>query len=89
MSNETEKAILQRMVDLLDVQAERCRKAGATISYYTLDKPVGGNVTQNSYYYGNLNMAQAIAWELSMDIYKRNGHHVLVHQIKRTQSDAS
>lgn len=83
MDRTTEKAILQRMVDLLDAQEHNCREAGATISHNTLAKPKGGSVTQNSYYFGNLNMAQAIAWELHMDIYKTNGHHVLVHEIRR------
>jgi len=83
MNKETEKAVLQRIVELLDIQEEHCRKFGATISCNTLEKPRGGSAAQNSYYFGNLNMAQAIAWEMHMDIYKKNCHHVLVHEIRR------
>ena len=56
--------VLSRMMELLDIQQKHCIRAGAEVNMNCLGKPKGGNEKQNSYYYGHLNMAQTIAWEI-------------------------
>ena len=72
-----EERIINRMLELLDIQQANCIDSGATVSANTLEKPKGGNKSQNSYYYGHLNMVDAIAIEFDMYLAKENGKHVL------------
>lgn len=75
--NET---VLNRMMELLDIQQDNCFQAGADVSMNTLEKPKGGNDKQNSYYYGHLNMAEALALEIHKYIIKVDGKHILVDE---------
>ena len=72
--------VLSRMMELLDIQQKHCIRAGAAVSVNDLGKPTGGNAKQNSYYYGHLNMAQALVWEIGKDIIKVDGKHKLVDE---------
>jgi hypothetical protein len=73
-----ENNVLNRMVELLDIQEKHCADMGATVYLNCLAKPKSGNFRQNSYYFGNLNMAQAIALEMHKDIVKRDGKHIVI-----------
>ena len=75
-----DEIVLNRMLELLDIQQGHCVKAGATVALNSLERPKGGSKSQNSYYDGHLNMAQAIAWEIHKDIVKENGKHKLVDE---------
>lgn len=75
-----EENVLIRMLELLDIQRENCVAEGASAAINCLAYPKGGNKRQNSYYMGNLNMAQAIAWEIHKDIIMHNGKHVLIDE---------
>ena len=70
--------VLNRMMELLDIHQKHCLDYGASVTVDCLGKPTGGNAKQNSYYYGHLNMAQAIALEIGKDIIKVDGKHKLV-----------
>ena len=72
--------VLQRMIDMLDIQQAHCISEGATVSANTLTCPKKGNTRQNHYYYGHLNMAQCLAWEIGKDIIKVNGKHLLIDE---------
>lgn len=74
------ETMLDRMIELLNVQQQNCVNAGATVSENTLAYPKNGNKRQNSYYMGYLNMAQSLAWEIGKDIIKRNGKHYLIKE---------
>ena len=75
--NET---VLNRMMELLDIQQDNCFRAGADVSMNTLEKPKGGNEKQNSYYYGHLNMAEALTLEIGKRVQKADGKHILVDE---------
>ena len=72
--------MLSRMLGLLDIQQEHCIRAGAEVNMNCLGKPKGGNEKQNSYYYGHLNMAEALALEIRKSIIKVDGKHKLVDE---------
>lgn len=72
-----EERIINRMLELLDIQQAYCMDYGATVSANALAKPKGGNQAQNSYYFGNMNIVDAIANEMDMYLAKENGKHVL------------
>lgn len=74
------ETVLDEMLNLLDAQQTHCMDAGATVEANTLARPKNGNEEQNSYYYGHLNMAQMIAWNIGKDIAKRNGKHILIDE---------
>lgn len=74
------KNVLNRMMELLDIQQEHCMRAGAVISVNSFAPPKGGDKAQNAYYTGHLNMADALAMEMRKYIVKENGKHKLVDE---------